>query len=510
MFVDSRTEPPHNATHDWQPHGLTLSWRPELRALVVEPLAATRRMLCEMLQQRGFVVGEAADADAAVVLLQREPWGLVIFDGAMPEHESLRFCRWVRAHGNALLVALTSIDDPVRLPSLLEAGIDDALIRPLDHRVAMLRLQLIARRVSERMELLRCTELNRALEQRLGQPPADLVAHHPVSRQLADQARLAAQSDAPVLLTGEAGSGKEYTARIIHGLSGRRTAPFVMLDPTACADSALEQLLYGHARGHEGQPVERRGLLEAADGGTLFVTEAAALSPRIQALLVQSQRERLATRLGSTTPVSVDVRLMVASRHTPDALGALLRDDFYWAVRVFDTRVPSVRERRDDLIPMAIQLLADASRARQGGGPQLSRPAMERLMAWHWPGNVRELRNVLAYAMAACDGQTIQAGDLPDWVAPHWVTTDDRAKIRTQRTHAVEVPAHDNTDLRPETVLAQPRKGRSRDDERTELVSALVRAGGVRSDAADLLGISRVALWKKMKRLGVDFPVRVG
>ena len=477
---------------------------------MVEPLAATRRLLCEMLQQRGFVVGEAADVDTALALLQREPWGLVIFDGTMPEHESLRFCRWVRAQGHALLVALTSVDDPTRLQSLLEAGIDDVLIRPLDHRMAMLRLQLTARRVSERIELLRCTELNRALEQRLGQPPADLVAHHPVSRQLADQARLAAHSDAPVLLTGEAGSGKEYTARIIHGLSGRRTGPFVMLDPTACADAALEQLLYGHARGYEGQPVERRGLLEAADGGALFITEAAALSPRIQALLVQSQRERQATRLGSTTPFGVDVRFMVASRHTPDALVARLRDDFYWAVRVFDMRVPAVRDRRDDLIPMAIQLLADASRARQGGGPRLSRPAMERLMAWHWPGNVRELRNALAYAIAACDGQTIQAGDLPDWVAPQWVTTDDRSNTRPLRALAVEPTAHNEADPRPEPVVAQPRRGRSRDDERTELVSALVRAGGVRSNAADLLGISRVALWKKMKRLGVDFPVRVG
>ena len=477
---------------------------------MVEPLAATRRMLCEMLQQRGFVVGEANDVDAAVVLLQREPWGLVVFDGAMPEHESLRFCRWVRAQGHALLVALTSVDDPARLQSLLDAGIDDVLIRPLDHRITMLRLQMAARRVSERMELLRCTELNRALEQRLGQPPADLVAHHPVSRQLADQVRLAAQSDAAVLLTGEAGSGKEYTARTIHGLSGRRTGPFVLLDPTACTDTALEQLLYGHARGYEGQQIERRGLLEAADGGTLFITEAAALSPRIQALLVQSQRERQATRLGSTTPFGVDVRYMVASRQAPDALGALLRDDFYWAVRVFDMRVPAVRDRRDDLIPMAIQLVADASRARQGNGPQLSRPAMERMMAWHWPGNVRELRNALAYAMAACDGRTIQPGDLPDWVAPQWVTTDDRATTSTRRSHAVEAPARNDADPRPEPVVAQPRRGRSREDERTELVSALVRAGGVRSDAADLLGISRVALWKKMKRLGVDFPVRVG
>ena len=124
---------------------------------MVEPLAATRRLLCEMLQQRGFVVGEAADVDTALALLQREPWGLVIFDGTMPEHESLRFCRWVRAQGHALLVALTSVDDPTRLQSLLEAGIDDVLIRPLDHRMAMLRLQLTARRVSERIELLRGT-----------------------------------------------------------------------------------------------------------------------------------------------------------------------------------------------------------------------------------------------------------------------------------------------------------------------------------------------------------------
>ena len=131
-------------------------------------------------------------------------------------------------------------------------------------------------------------------------------------------------------------------------------------------------------------------------------------------------------------------------------------------------------------------------------------------MAWHWPGNVRELRNALAYAIAACDGQTIQAGDLPDWVAPQWVTTDDRTNTRPQRALAVESTAHNDADPRPEPVVAQPRRGRSRDDERTELVSALVRAGGVRSNAADLLGISRVALWKKMKRLGVDFPVRVG
>ncbi len=470
----------------------------------MEPYPATRHLLSDLLQQRGFTVGALADVEAASVALQREPWGLVVVDGALTDGSTERFCRRVRASGHSVLVAVTSLEDADQLQRLVDAGVDELLVRPLDHRIVSARLQLVARRVAERVEAARCRDLTRALEQRLGHPPSEWVALAAATDALAEQMRLAALSDAPVLLSGEAGSGKEFVARTVHARSARRAGPFVVLDPTAATGPALDALLCGTVNGVEGATHDRPGLMELADGGTLFIDEVAGLPVSTQRLLLQLMRDRSACRMGSSVRVGFDVRIMAATRQHPDALADGLRDDLYWALRVFDLRVPALRERREDLAALAQRLLEDRSRNRGTPDLHLTRGSLERLLAWQWPGNVRELRNVLDYAAVACTGDRILAQDLPGWLP-----------VREAAEHptpppdvAAHEPVYGETGRGLMPQLAPPRRPRRPEDELQLVLEALKRAGGVRSTAADLLGISRVALWKKMKRLGVEYPSR--
>lgn len=287
--------------------------------------------------------------------------------------------------------------------------------------------------------------------------------------------RLAAQSDVTVLLTGESGTGKELAAGAIHSLSARARQPFLAVNCSAIPETLLESELFGHVKGaFTGAVRDKLGVFQAAEGGTLFLDEIGDITPLLQLKLLRVIQEREIRRVGDDRATRVDVRLVTATNRDLQQLvhTGQMREDFYYRINVFPVRLPPLRARRDD-IPRLIDHFLRTLPAAQGRGlTGIAKDALARLMEYSWPGNIRQLRNAVEHALVTVTGDRITLLDLPP-------------EIRDQRD-----------------PLASPAADTS-SPERTELLAALKRAHGNRTDAARLLGVSRVTLWKRMRKHGL-------
>jgi len=293
--------------------------------------------------------------------------------------------------------------------------------------------------------------------------------------------RLAAQTDVIVLLTGESGTGKELAARAIHSRSARREKPFLAVNCSALPETLLESHLFGHVKGaFTGADRDKAGLFEAADGGTLFLDEIGDVSPLLQLKLLRVLQEREIQRVGESRSRRVDVRIVTATnqdlaRRVGDGT---LREDFYYRIKVFEITLPPLRKRRED-----ISLLLDRFLDRLGGERgrtvgSVAEDARKQLLDYPWPGNVRELVNAVEYALIIMDGDRLELAHLPP-------------EIRD--------PSLRRPELMPEPLLTP-----EEEDERRAIEEALEASNGSRTEAAAALGISRVTLWKKIRRYGVE------
>jgi PAS domain S-box-containing protein len=286
--------------------------------------------------------------------------------------------------------------------------------------------------------------------------------------------RLAAQSDVTVLLTGESGTGKELAASAIHALSERKEKPFVAINCAAIPESLLESELFGHVKGaFTGAVRDKDGLVHAADGGTLFLDEVADLPTPLQVKVLRTLQEREVRRVGDERVTKVDIRIIAATNRDLSRLltAGKLREDFYYRIRVFDIGLPPLRDRRED-IPLLIRHFLAAFSARTRRGARILAPdALRMLMAYSWPGNVRELQNAVEHALVTATGSEIRSADLPG---------DLRGAVRSQTT------------LTPEDQA-----------DRERISGILGETGWNRTKAAAALGVSRVTLWKRMRRYGL-------
>ncbi len=290
----------------------------------------------------------------------------------------------------------------------------------------------------------------------------------------------AAASDAPVLLTGESGTGKELAARAIHDLGRRRAGPFVQLNCAALSESLLESELFGHAKGaFTGAHRHRQGRFEAADGGDLFLDEIGDAPPAIQVKLLRVLETKSFERVGESRSVRVDVRVVAATNRDLARLTAegRFREDLFFRVNVIPIRLPPLRERLEDLPALAEHFLRRLAGQAGRPAPAVAPEAMRLLAAHDWPGNVRELKSALEYAFVVTDAGPIAAAHLPPGLGA--------ARPACPR-------------LGPVREAAPP------GDERALLVEALERAGGNRSGAARLLGVSRGTVLNRMRKYGVD------
>ncbi|MBV8756478.1 MAG: sigma 54-interacting transcriptional regulator [Deltaproteobacteria bacterium] len=322
---------------------------------------------------------------------------------------------------------------------------------------------------------------NRYLRARVEAAGAVLIGDSRPMRELQAMIERAGKSDASVLVRGESGTGKGIVARALHAVSGR--GAFMHVDCAAIAPSVFESELFGHERGaFTGATRTRRGPIELADGGTLFLDEIGELPLDLQAKLLRVIEDRVVLRVGATTPVSVDARIVVATHRDLAAMVARgeFREDLYFRLRVVELTVPPLRARRADVPALCAALLPRAARRAGRAALPLTDAALAKLMAYTWPGNVRELANVLERALVLADGPAIDAADLD---LPERAVPED----------AVDAPHGDSAP-----------HGEIMDDiERRRLTAALAAANGNQSHAAKALGMPRTTLINKLRRHGL-------
>lgn len=375
------------------------------RILVVDDEEGIRTFIGEVLEGEGRKVTLAGDGDAAARLLDRESFHLMITDLKMPGMDGMSLLRKARQESpETEVVVLTAHGTLSGAVEAMKLGAFDYLGKPLSGPD---ELRLVAGRAIERRRLREQAQRHPADE---GDGPVVAVDRGMLA--VLGQVRKVAPTDATVLLMGESGTGKEVLARTLHRESKRSSGPFVAVNCAAISDTLLESEIFGHERGSfTGAVSTRRGRFELADGGTLFLDEVSELRPELQAKLLRVLQERRFERVGGTRTIEVDVRIVAA---TNCDLGAEMqagrfREDLYHRLAVFPVRIPPLRERLGDIIPLADTLLRGIS--RQLGRPALTldEGARARLVAYAWPGNVRELGNVLERAAILCEGATIGA-----------------------------------------------------------------------------------------------------
>jgi transcriptional regulator with GAF, ATPase, and Fis domain len=303
------------------------------------------------------------------------------------------------------------------------------------------------------------------------------------------QAAKVAPTETTVLLTGESGTGKEVVARLIHRASPRAGGPFVALNCAALPETLLESELFGHEKGaFTGATTARPGRIEQAAGGLLFLDEVGEMSPSVQAKILRVLQEREYQRLGGTRSIKADVRVVAATnRDLEAALGrGEFREDLYYRLRVFEIRLPPLRERREDILPLAVAFLQEIGTMVGRPAAGISREARDALLAYPWPGNARELRNALERATILCDGGLIAVEHLPIGVGRPPVASPSGAG-------GPGAWSADGVTL--EAV------------ERDLIARALRQAGNNRSRAARLLGITRSQLYYRIQKHGLDVAV---
>ncbi|MCB2192847.1 MAG: sigma 54-interacting transcriptional regulator [Deltaproteobacteria bacterium] len=315
-----------------------------------------------------------------------------------------------------------------------------------------------------------------------------MVGRSPAMLRLFNLIESAADSDAPVLITGESGTGKEMVAEALHSLGRRNQGPLIKVNCASLNENVLESELFGHVKGaFTGADANRMGRFEAAKGGDFLLDEVGDLPPATQVKLLRVLQEKVIERVGDIKPIPVDVRIIAATHRDLKELVAQgrFREDLYYRVAVVPIRTPALRERMQD-VPLLVDAFLKRILERSGKGiTGVDRGAMDLMLGYDWPGNVRELINALEYAVVLCPGGLIEPGHLPE-------------SLRGDKGRSAQAQGQ-----------AAPPPGDAKRDERERIIQALQQAGGRREEAASLLGISRVTLWKKMKAYDIQVESKI-
>jgi two-component system response regulator FlrC len=436
--------------------------------LVVDDEEGVRTFLADALADAGHAVSQAADAEAARALLARLSFHLVLTDLRMPGTDGMELLREIRReHPEVEVIVLTAHGSIESAVAAMREGAFDYLQKPVSSP-AVLRIA-----VSRALERHRLRAL-RDIADSGGDPP---LGYGSAAMKTVEQAlRKVAPTDASVLLLGESGTGKEVAARTIHRWSARAAGPFVAVNCAALSVSLLESELFGHEKGaFTSAHARQRGRLELADGGTFFLDEVGELGPELQAKLLRVLQEKRFERVGGRQTVQADVRWIAATNRN---LGDMVRtggfrEDLYHRLSVFPVRLPALRERREDIAPLADRLLAGVAASLGRPTLRLRADARAALSAAAWPGNVRELANVLERSAILAESDEIAADDLALLAALGEITPGPTAQPATM------------SEL-----------------ERDAIQRALAETGGNRRLAAARLGIGLRTLYEKLKRYG--------
>ncbi|MBC7187881.1 MAG: sigma-54-dependent Fis family transcriptional regulator [Calditrichaeota bacterium] len=433
------------------------------------------QVLKAALEADGHYVAMAFDGQTALDTFAREPFDVVLCDLKMPGMDGLQVLKELKArHPGVEVILMTAYATAQTAVEAMKQGAYDYLIKPFETD----ELRLKVARLIEKRQL---AEENVALRQELRHTfeLAYVVGRSEAMEKVYRMVQKVAPTDATVLLRGESGTGKELIARAIHELSPRADKPFVAVSCGALPESLLESELFGYEKGaFTGADRRKEGLFQAAGEGTLFLDEIGDVSLATQVKLLRVLQSHEMVPLGATRPIPVRARIIAATnRNLEEALHAgTFREDLYYRINVFPIVLPPLRERREDIPELVNHFL------RKYGGPKaaIEPDALAALMHYTWPGNVRELENVVERTVIMTGGGVITRADLP---------------------------AHIVYSAAPSSPVEIPAAGLSLEEvERSLIVKALDKAGGNKTEAARLLGVTRRRLYSMMERLGVRPP----
>lgn len=463
------------------------------RVLSVEDERSVREAFALRLSDAGYVVQTAASGEEALAVLQQTMPDVIVLDLVMPQMSGLEVLRRVRQLDPEIpvimLTARGTVSDAVEAMRL---GAFDFIAKSIDLDDLLLAL----RRATEMLALARRVKLQSGQEAQRYAIEA-VVAHSLAMQALMQQVREVARNDrVTVLLQGETGTGKQFTGRVIHYNSPRAAQQYVEVDCPAIPRELFESELFGHEKGSfTGAAGRKCGLIEMAEGGTVLFDEIGDLPLALQAKLLRVIEERTLRRVGGTGTMPVDVRFMAATnRDLKEAVAkGEFREDLYFRLNVVTLTVPPLRERLEDIIPLAEQCLLRSALALKKPVRTMAEPAKQMLQTYRFPGNVRELSNLIERAVIFCSGTALETSHFPSDLADAG---------RPARALAAAAPVAKAESADPLMVHLSFRLGeRSLSDLEDDLIQeALKRTGGNKTLAAKHLGINRWLLDRRRKK----------
>lgn len=458
----------------------------KIKVLVVEDDDHLRAVLLQAVTLEGYQAVEVSSAEAAIVRLESESFDILVTDVNLPQMSGLDLlplCAPLQPGIIAIVMtAFGTIDVAVEA---MKRGATDFLVKPFELATLLGAIRVAASRVTRK-------------DSKKSVGPDGIIADSRVMRELFEQVTAIAPFNTTVLVTGETGTGKEMVARSVHQQSPRKAGALVALNCAAVPEQLLEDELFGHVKGaFTGAQNAREGRFEQADGGTLFLDEIGDMSLPLQSKLLRVLQEREFEKLGSSRTIKVDVRIVAATSADLErriAEGSF-RSDLFYRLNVVHLRLPPLRERRDDIEPLALHLLARFIESAGLPAKTIDAGAWSALKTYRWPGNVRQLQNAMERA-AALSGAApvIQLNDLPEEVRGGAASGVTPALAAAR--NAVEGQAIPDEGLNFDAVVTEV--------ERELLLHSLNKSGGNKMQAARLLNMKRTTFVEKLKRLQIE------
>ena len=446
-----------------------------LRIMVVDDEEAMRESLAAWLMKEGYPVSMAAGGREALDELSRREYDLVLLDIKMPHLDGYEVLRLIREeYPHIIVVMITGYGSIESAVTAMKQGANDYLLKPFDPEHLMLLIEKMAQQ-KEMLDEYRLVQARLSEFESMGFE--DLLGRSESMRKVFGLIEEVAPVDTPVLVTGETGTGKELVARAIHTRSRRLRGPFITINCGAVPEHLLESELFGHERGaFTGAIKTRLGRLEMGDRGTLFLDEVGEISTQMQVNLLRALEEKRFHRVGGSDEVESDFRLICATHRNLRNLmeEGQFRSDFYYRINVFSIHVPPLRERDDDVALLAHHFMLRLSGELNKPIAELT-PAAHRILArYSWPGNVRELRNVIERAVVISHGGVLDADDL-SFLTPEGQTYSGCKLLRDVEIKHIE--------------------------------QTLLECNWNISRAAEMLGINRGTLSRRIKSFGLAKPV---
>jgi two-component system response regulator AtoC len=443
----------------------------QVKILVVDDEAIVREALSDWLKDIGYQVFTAENGHKALEVIEKEKPGIMIADLVMPGMDGIELMRRAKAHQpNIEVIIITAYASIPTAITAMKEGAYDYIEKPFCPE----RAELLVKKLAEHRELV---EENLSLRQKLEDRYRfeNIIAKSSKMQRVIEVIKVVAKSNATVLITGESGTGKELVARAIHSQSDRRSKPFVAVSCAALPESLLESELFGHEKGSfTGAYAQKKGKFEFANGGTLFLDEVGEMSANIQVHLLRVLEEKEFTRVGGNEPIKVDVRVISATNK--DLRKAIekqeFREDLYYRLNVVNIELPPLRERKEDIPLLAEHFLHKFAMENRKEVTEFSAEAIEFLLDYDWPGNVRELENAIERAIILSKDSPITTADLPqENLLPVGSTSTGKNLKEVEKSHILNV---------------------------------LRETGENYSEAARILGVSRMTLYNKAKEYGFD------